>query len=718
MMHFRLPLYLLAFCVAFNIPTSVAAQTDDDIRINQIQVIGSHNSFRRAIPEAVQNLLRQQFPGDIIPGTTTEQLLFGLEYEHPPFEEQFTRQNLRQLEIDIYHDPDGGRYTTTAAEIALEAVGEDVGMFQQANPRVPGLSRERIVEELNRPSTKVMHTQGIDYWTQCLSLTSCMGQVRQWSDANPNHLPILIFLNLKEDSFPGVTPALAFDEAAFQTVEQEVRQALGSKLLTPNELIRRAGTANLRDAILEQGWPTLRESRGRIMIVTNRRDVYVDNRPGLQGASLFVWQNDATAPDAGIAGIDDPRGDNQARIQALVDQGFIVAARADADTIQARTGDTSQRDTALASGAQFIRTDFADPSTAAGFDQSYFVSLGNGLVARCNPVNGGLVCTRSSTLFLLQDDIKRFVPHDLLIINRVAIQNFHHLLVARMMGGTTNPKQKTNNAQTVKSRFWGRAGGQYGNFSAFETASQGYTLAYEQNLRGGMFGLGYNFSRHDFEHDQSVFEGDANNHQIFAYGRYDIAAINGALLVDLIYAYNDNNYTRNTSSRTSSDQADGDYESHAFNLATSYIHQWISVDGNVRIKPFAGLRWWLLGANEFFEEGPRSNLKISWNAQNRLFLEAGSNFAVRWTPGQTETLLSFYSGFNYAVLNDNPEYRGEIGQTVFREKRNYARFSVNLGLGLDIHPLDRLVIKTFVRTSLAPNGENTVSGDVRASWSF
>ena len=65
-------------------------------------------------------------------------------------------------------------------------------------------------------------------------------------------------------------------------------------------------------------------------------------------------------PAAAWFKINDPIKDFD-KIQQLVRDGFLVRTRADADTRQARTGDVTQRDKALASGAQFISTDYREP---------------------------------------------------------------------------------------------------------------------------------------------------------------------------------------------------------------------------------------------------------------------------------------------------------------------------------------------------------------------
>ena len=72
-------------------------------------------------------------------------------------------------------------------------------------------------------------------------------------------------------------------------------------------------------------------------------------------------------------------------IRDLVEAGYLVRTRADTDTEEARSGDTARRDAALASGAQFVSTDFPEPSLNPGFTD-YFVEIPDGSPARCNPV--------------------------------------------------------------------------------------------------------------------------------------------------------------------------------------------------------------------------------------------------------------------------------------------------------------------------------------------
>lgn len=42
-----------------------------------------------------------------------------------------------------------------------------------------------------------MHIDNIDYETHCKTLGSCLGVIKEWSDNNPEHIPIILRLELK-----------------------------------------------------------------------------------------------------------------------------------------------------------------------------------------------------------------------------------------------------------------------------------------------------------------------------------------------------------------------------------------------------------------------------------------------------------------------------------------------------------------------------------------
>ncbi|MEZ5570704.1 MAG: phosphatidylinositol-specific phospholipase C1-like protein [Halioglobus sp.] len=336
----------------------------DDTRMNEVQYLGSHNSYHvRARDDLFAVLLA--FIPDIAP---------TLDYSHAPLQEQFDNQGIRQIELDIFDDPMGGLYANHPARTLF---GEDPASG---------------IPELDEPGLKVLHVQDIDYETTCYTFVSCLEEIKAWSDAHPGHLPITVLVEAKDDEIPdplnlGFVTPLPFGMEALNRIDDEVRSVFPpEQLLVPDDV--RGDYATLEAAVLTEGWPRLSQARGKIMFALDNtgsaRELYIAGHTSLQGRVLFT-DSPAGTPEAAFMKRNDPLA-NPGDIESLVKLGYMVRTRADADTEQARTGDTTQRDAALSSGAHFISTDYPVPDLRFS---DYQVTLPGGGIARCNPVNPG-----------------------------------------------------------------------------------------------------------------------------------------------------------------------------------------------------------------------------------------------------------------------------------------------------------------------------------------
>ncbi len=344
-----------------------ARDVDRRVRLNEIQVIGSHNSYHQLPPEP-EVTLRRSF----IDGAEDQ-----LEYRHAPLPDQFQSQKVRQIELDAFLDPAGGKYATPLIRAVTNGGPYDPLMDQ--------------------PGIKVLHIQDVDYHSSCLTLKICLQQVKDWSDAHPSHVPIAILLELKDDplafgDLKFVTPD-PWTAAAMDTLDSEIRSVFRpTDLITPDDV--RGHRRTLEDAVLHKGWPTLDRSRGKVMFLMDnagaKRAAYVQGRPNLEGRVLFT-NSKPGQPDAAFVERNDAKGSG-AEIRSLVERGYVVRSRADADTVEARRNDTSTRDAALASGAQWVSTDYPVPNYLVDFDTTYYAEIPGGTVARCNPVNGPRRC--------------------------------------------------------------------------------------------------------------------------------------------------------------------------------------------------------------------------------------------------------------------------------------------------------------------------------------
>jgi len=342
------------------------ARLHDCLRLDQIQVIGSHNSYHR----------RPLEPWFSILATFAPELGISLDYEHPPLDVQFGEQQVRQIELDVFADPEGGMYAS------------------RWGPVIAGLPGDSGVPELDLPGMKVLHVQDLDFETTCYTLRACLEAVVAWSDRHPRHLPIMILLELKDERVEpdlGFKVPIPFGPEELDALDDEIRAVVPrDKLVTPDDV--RGQRATLGEAIRRDHWPALGRMRGTIFFAMDnggeKRALYTAGRPSAEGRVLFPNAVEG-APDAAFIKLNDPFGDF-ARIQAAVAAGYLVRTRADADTIEARTGDTRMRDAALASGAQFVSTDYPVPDPE--FGTGYQVSLPGDTPARCNPVTGPRGC--------------------------------------------------------------------------------------------------------------------------------------------------------------------------------------------------------------------------------------------------------------------------------------------------------------------------------------
>ncbi len=240
---------------------------------------------------------------------------------------------------------------------------------------------------LNEPGFKVLHIADVDWRTRCVALTDCLGEIREWSDAHPGHLPLIINLELKGDGLPEPlvgAPVLPFDGPLLDSVDSVLRDSLGGRLLTPDDV--RGGAVDLHTAITTTGWPTLAQSRGKVLFFMdneNLRDTYLTGHPSLEGRVMFTSSGEGQ-PDGAILKVNDP-GDGT-RIADLVSQGYIVRTRADAELVEGWAGDHTRADTALGSGAQVVSTDFPVGETyePTGYLVAFAAMAAQG---RCNPVN-------------------------------------------------------------------------------------------------------------------------------------------------------------------------------------------------------------------------------------------------------------------------------------------------------------------------------------------
>jgi len=331
-----------ATAASATVPAEDPYPRDDALRASDIWSIGTHNSYHLRSP---------LYPNGPPP---------DLDYAHEPLDVQLDEQGVRKFELDVYWNENGG--------------------------------------------FNVHHINYADQNTNCETLILCLTTLRDWSLAHPGHHPIFIFIEPKGLYFPTTNPFAISDEPIcdrpdhvichYDELDAEIRSVLDPAggpdlLLTPDEV--RGAHATLREAVLQDGWPTLRATRGHFVVVMldedADRDGYAEGHPSLAGRAMFVTSQELR-DDAAVLKIDDPVNGFD-RIQQLVALGYVIRTRSDTLT-DAWANDTTHRDAALASAAQIISTDYPVPEI---LNNGYFAAIPGGTPSGCNPIHTmGIEC--------------------------------------------------------------------------------------------------------------------------------------------------------------------------------------------------------------------------------------------------------------------------------------------------------------------------------------
>lgn len=317
----------------------------DDLKINQIQTLGSHNSYHQRANTFVLRFLkglRGLLPKSLDPRE--------LDYAHEPLEIQLDSFHLRSFEIDIYADPQGGQF------------------YYRKKNNLLGKPKASGIAELKQPGFKVMHIPDIDYNANNVTFKSALTELKEWSDAHPTHLPIYLLIECKEESIAESLKKLHFAKAihfsaeVVNDIDKEIKSVFGDSLqdvITPDKV--RGNYATLREAVLAGNFPTIGAARGKFIFVMmeNGADNYILNHPSLQGRAMFTFSA-PDKPECAFIKYDDAL-ENEAAIADAVKKGFIIRTRADSPNHQNRSGDYAQQQAAFRSGAQIISSDYYTP---------------------------------------------------------------------------------------------------------------------------------------------------------------------------------------------------------------------------------------------------------------------------------------------------------------------------------------------------------------------
>lgn len=362
----RISVFLL---VLFTAACSSGPKPAPSPRINEIQLIGTHNSYRPGLGPSEMSLLRKTDPRQAD----------NWEYKHLPLDQQLDL-GVRQFEFDIFVDTEGGRFANP------------LGPRRVAQAGLPADPPFDPNGALKQPGFKVMHVQDLDYRSSCQPFTNCLSMLREWSKRNPRHLPIFVLVENKDSKPKGegyVTPEPVTMEA-LNALDAEIRSIFPpEELITPDDV--RGPFQSLEQAVLKRGWPTVDRARGKFIFLLDQErftPMYTAGRSMLEGRVLFTNGLPGT-PDAAFIKLNNPLTDGE-EILKLVKEGYLVRTMTDNGVAGVRANDTTRRDAAFANGAHLLSTDY--PFTYKHPESGYSVGFESG-IARCNPVSAKPGCS-------------------------------------------------------------------------------------------------------------------------------------------------------------------------------------------------------------------------------------------------------------------------------------------------------------------------------------
>ena len=344
-------LLIKIFILIFLNDLFISAQAFNELKLNEVRIIASHNSYKGFPHKKVLRFL------DRIKDKLGEQNdPKQMDYGHLPLKDQLDSYGVRGFELDIYHDPYGRLFRK-----------------RKINAFIFGL-RQRVKDpKIKTPGFKLIHIPDVDYETNYILFKDALLEIKQWSKSNPKHFPIYINIEAKSYTlrseskflkFLGFSKTIPFSDEVYNQLDHEMSTVFNnSDLLTPSML--KDTFTNIKTRLHKNGWPTINSCLGKVVFI-------------LEGENSAIYRNDIeNGIDRPMFVFGSPNDNSTAFLlrnysmghekeMAELSKHYIIRTRSDAGTLEARDNNYNRFKSCLKSKAQIISTDYYMPDSRFG----------------------------------------------------------------------------------------------------------------------------------------------------------------------------------------------------------------------------------------------------------------------------------------------------------------------------------------------------------------
>lgn len=303
----------------------------DGVKYNEVSFLGTHNSYQKECVPARQKLFEDA-------STVT----FGL-----------VKAEKAKFSAD---------YLTDQLNLGIRSVELDV---------------ETVVKD-GEVSFVCSHAPVLDMPTHCYNFALALKEIKLWSDANPNHLPVTIIIEPKKVFIPDKNMRYFTCNYA-NILGEQAKEIFGETLITPADMM--GSHPSLKEMREADDWMTLEETRGHVMLLlhdTTVTDEYIAQDKSIKTQAMFpMLRYDSRDKDYASFLLINKAKDIQSQADEVLGKKLIVRTRSD----NFGSYKESESQIALTSGAQIVSTDYppkADMSKAeriVTFDGGYTVSI-------------------------------------------------------------------------------------------------------------------------------------------------------------------------------------------------------------------------------------------------------------------------------------------------------------------------------------------------------